>query len=369
MNSNRRQRGMTLAMVAISLTALLALAALAIDMGMLYTARTSAQHSADAAALAGAYTFMNPINAQPDAARTAAKNIGDRNPILGTLPTLVDGNIDVDTSNQRVTVRVPRVGANGIPMYFSSVLGRTKSDVMATATAECSKVGAGARCLKPIYIPNTILSTKPISTACSGKETLFAADGSITSFALSKVGQQYNIRPSNPQNALQPSQFFSLDFGSGANTYRCTLGQCLSDCDINTEVVRCGQSYPLKTGNMVGPTRQGVADLTGPTPDIWVAAGQYRHDDGNVYDTSSQLVVAPVWDNCTQNISPGYHGQQVRIIGFVELFVDGMSGSDVKAHFVKPTACSTGGGAGQGNQFGANTGPLGVPIRLVRTPQ
>src|SRR5262249_53083091 len=162
-------------------TALLALAALAIDMGMLYTARTSAQHSADAAALAGAFTFQNPAAAQPAAARTAAKNIGDKNPILGTLPTLTDADVDVDQINQRVTVRVPRVGANGIQMYFSSILGRTTGDVMATATAECSKTGAGSRCLKPIYIPNTILSTKPtVAAACNAGETLFAPDGSVT---------------------------------------------------------------------------------------------------------------------------------------------------------------------------------------------
>jgi hypothetical protein len=361
---------MTLAMVAISLTALLALASLAIDMGMLYTARTSAQHAADSAALAGAFTFQNPAAAQPAAARTAAENIGDKNPILGKLPTITDADVDVDTINQRVTVRVPRVGANGIPMFFSSILGRTTGDVMATATAECSKVGAGSRCLKPIYVPNTILSDKDPAAACTAGETLFAADGSVTAFALSKMGQQYPIRPSNPQQALAPSQFYSLDFGAGANTYRCTLGQCLSECDVDTQVVRCGQSYPLKTGDMVGPTRQGVNDLTGPTPDSWVAAGQYRHEDGNIYDTSSQLVVAPVWDSCTQTISPGYHGQQVRIVGFVDLFIDGMgTQSNVLAHFVKPTACSLGGGAGEGNEFGANTGPLGVPIRLVRTPQ
>jgi hypothetical protein len=223
--------------------------------------------------------------------------------------------------------------------------------------------------LKPIYIPNTILSTKQPPAACADGERIFAPDGSVTAFALSKVGQQYGVRPSNPQQALAPSQFYSLDFGAGANTYRCTLGQCLSECDVNTQVVRCGQSYPLKTGNMVGPTHQGVDDLTGPTPDMWVAVGQYRHEDGNVYDTSSQLVVAPVWNNCTQAISPGYNGQQVQIIGFVDLFIDGMAGQNVQAHFVKPTACSLGGGAGEGNEFGANTGPLGVPIRLVRTPQ
>lgn len=370
--NRRQQRGMTVAMVAISLTALLALAALAIDMGMLYTARTSAQHAADAAALAGAFTFNNPAAAQPVTARTAAQNIGAKTPILGTFPAIADADVAVDIPNKRVTVRVPRTGANGIPLYFASILGRTKGDIAATATAECSPTGAGSRCLKPIYVPNTMLSAlspdpNQPNNACSKNERIFGSDGQITAFAMGKIGQQYGVRPANPQNALAPSQFYSLDFGAGANTYRCTLGQCLSDCNVNTQVVRCGQSYPLKTGDMVGPTRQGINDLTGPTPDAWVATGQYRHDDGQIYDTSDQLVVAPVWDNCTQLINPGYNGQQVKIIGYIELFIDGMSGNNVRAHVVKPTACS-GGGAGQGSDTGANTGPYGVPIRLVKTP-
>jgi len=45
------ERGMTIVMVALSILLLMAMAALAIDVGILYTARTSAQHAADAAAL------------------------------------------------------------------------------------------------------------------------------------------------------------------------------------------------------------------------------------------------------------------------------------------------------------------------------
>jgi len=370
--SRRNERGMTVAMVAISLASLLALAALAIDMGMLYTSRTSAQHAADAGALAGAFTFNNPVAAQPAAARTAAVNVAARNPILGQFPAIGDGDVDVDVANRRVTVRVPRTGANGIPLYFAKILGRNRSDVQATATAECSLTATGSSCLKPIYIPNTILSTKDPAAACKAapQETIFASDGSVTAFALSKMGTSEQIRPTDPKagKELAPGQFYSLDFGSGANTYRCVLGQCLSDCAIDTQVVRCGQSYPLKTGDMVGPTKQGVGDLTGPTPDAWVQLSQYRHPDGNIYDTSQQLVVAPVWDNCKQSISPGYHGQQVTIVGFMELFVDGMQGNDVVAHFMKPAACPGGGAGSGGNEFGANTGPYGIPIRLVRTP-
>jgi hypothetical protein len=371
--SEIRTRGITVPMVAISIFVLLALAALAIDMGMLYTARTSAQHAADAGALAGAFTFMNANAPQPAAATTAAVNTAATNGILGEGVQITEANVQVDTANRRVTVTVPRTGVNGVATYFARAIGSQRVDVIARATAECGSKGTGSRCLKPIYVPNTVLSDKAPVDACKAAvpEVLFDANGNVTEWALARMGQQRKIRPANPENALEPSQFYSLDFGAGANTYRCTLGQCLSECEIDTEVVRCGQSYPLKTGNMVGPTSQGVGDLTGETPDEWVGIGQYRRDDGNLYDTSNQLVVAPVWDSCVQNISPGYHGQQVKVIGFVQLFVDGMQGGaggqGVAAHFVSPIACSTG-GAGDAGDTGANTGPYGVPIRLVQTP-
>src|SRR5580700_9902258 len=54
--SRRRhhERGQTIILVAISLVSLLALAALAIDIATLYSARSEIQRAADAAALAGA---------------------------------------------------------------------------------------------------------------------------------------------------------------------------------------------------------------------------------------------------------------------------------------------------------------------------
>ena len=55
----RPEKGMTLPLVAVFIVVLFAFAALAIDLGILYTARTSAQHAADAGALAGAAVFSN----------------------------------------------------------------------------------------------------------------------------------------------------------------------------------------------------------------------------------------------------------------------------------------------------------------------
>src|SRR5215475_13929485 len=66
----RNERGQTLMLVAISMVSLLAIAALAVDLGSLYAARGEIQRAADAAALAGAKAFVdsgvttNPTNPQ-----------------------------------------------------------------------------------------------------------------------------------------------------------------------------------------------------------------------------------------------------------------------------------------------------------------
>src|SRR5205807_4625880 len=54
----RREHGQTILLVALSMTALLAMAAISIDVVTLYVARGEAQHSAEAAALAGAKAFV-----------------------------------------------------------------------------------------------------------------------------------------------------------------------------------------------------------------------------------------------------------------------------------------------------------------------
>jgi hypothetical protein len=118
-----------------------------------------------------------------------------------------------------------------------------------------------------------------------------------------------------------------------------------------------------------------VDDLTGPDPDIWHGLGQYEDGaTGVIYDTSRQVVVAPVWDNCCQTINPGTNGQTATIIGFVDLFIDGSKGGgDVDAHLISTTPCagfggSGGGGGGAGVPPPNVSGPLGRPIRLVQTP-
>ncbi len=356
----RRERGVTLVMVALFIVVLFAMAALAIDLGVLYTARTSAQHAADAAALAAAYSFTIPTASQPTAAQNAAIAIAAQNKILGTPVAITAADVAVDKVNQRVTVTVSRTAGNGIATFFAKVIGINSADVQTKATAEAALKGTGSRCVKPFFMPNTILSDP--SLACGYTQTIFDKNGNITPFATNYIASQtqLSIRPTSPSGALTASQFYSLDFGSGASTYSCTIGSCLNQCGISS--VQCGQAWPVETGNMVGPTNQGISNLIGNPPDTFLGIGQYQ-TSGGVSDDSQSLVIAPVWDNCAQTITSGTAGQKVNVIGFLELFINGMSGQTVSAYAIQPIACSTTAG-----NPGAGTGPMAIPVRLVQNP-
>jgi len=376
MRSKRRepQKGMTIAMVALCIVVFFAMAALAIDLGILYTARTSAQHAADAAALAGAFTFTTSAAAQPAAAREAAIATAATNKILGTPVVVSAGNVVVDPAARRVTVTVPRTSAGGNPVdtYFARVLGHNSSDVSAKATAEAGTQGSASHCVKPIYIPNTLLSKMAKATqACNAtpKEVIFDSSGAITNWAAPQMGSNTAVRiqSTSPPNAVVPSQFYALDFGSGGNTYQCAWGQCLNYCS-GVSTIACGKKYPVETGALNGPTRHGVDDLIGKPPDTWISSGNYDVN-GMTMSTSKSLVVAPVWDNCdpANAIVPGKSGQTVAVIGFMELFVDGMQGNDVLAHAVAPIKCQNPGGGGGAGNPNPSTGPYAIPVRLVQT--
>ena len=156
----RNQRGYALVTAAILLVVLMSFVALAVDLGIAYSARTAAQRTADAAALAGAFVFV--IDPNPDATdiKNRAVEQAANNGILGTPVTIVPGDVDVDMVNRRVTVSVERTQARGnpIPTYFAQIL-MPSIDVQVEATAEASTVANADGCTKPWIIPSTAFSS------------------------------------------------------------------------------------------------------------------------------------------------------------------------------------------------------------------
>jgi Flp pilus assembly protein TadG len=359
----KRERGMTLILAALCMFVFIGIAALAVDVGVLYTARASAQNAADAGALAGAFTFVNnPVAIQPAYAKDQAVRTTNQNKVLGTPVTITAANVTVDLINQRVTVVVPRTASTGNPVatYFAKIFGINSADIVASAAAEASTTPSAAMCLKPIYVPNTVLSSETPTKACADGQIIFDSSGNLTGYSSGKAGQAITVRPLGGGSGYVPSQWGSIDFGSGASTYRCSIESCLPQCGVDPRTVSCGTSFLVETGNMDGPTRQGIGNLLGSTPDQWQGVGKYLHN-GLLTDTSQELVTVVIWDNCKQSISPGTQGQTVRVAGFGSVFITGIDSNGVAGRFVGAASCGTGGGPG-------GTGPLAIPVRLVQAP-
>jgi hypothetical protein len=364
-----REHGYVAVSVALTIVLLCAFAALAVDVGVLFAARTAAQRAADAGALAGAFTFVSqPQAPQPDRAREHALATALANGVLENTLTAPEVNVQVDVANRRVIVDVQHRRGT----FFARAFGRALADIAVRGVAEAAPTSTGAGCVKPWFVPNTIYSALPPCDACAAGEVFIGADGQVTQFALNLTGAQFTIKPGNPAAALNPGQFYAIrmpDSAGGAD-YRTNIATC------SPQSVYCGEIYGVEPGNMIGPTLQGVEDLTGPVPDVFLDVGRYLHADGTVSDTSHQLAIAPIWDICnTAGFCPagqpaGGATLEVPVIGFALVFIDGRQGNDVLARLIWASACSGLGGAGGPSwQFGAQeTGPFSIPVRLVRLP-
>jgi hypothetical protein len=192
------------------------------------------------------------------------------------------------------------------------------------------------------------------------------------------------IKPQSPTDALVPSNFYAIELdASGASAYRAAISGCV---DMNTQ---CGDTYRVEPGNMAGPTEQGVNNLLGDDPHSYVLDGgehRYQSYGGQNYDTSHQLVVAPIWDACddplfqsggggkgscecpAECIAPG-NNTWYTIDGYAQIFVEGMGnigggkGDGVITRLIGLYGC------GDAGIDASETGPFAVPVRLVRIPE
>lgn len=197
--SRRRERGVTMVLVALALVAIIAMAALSIDVITLYLAREEAQRTADAAALTAARVIsISGLTGDPgnsasswqavcggssSPATQAAIAVATRGAVGGasvTAPTVqYSAGASAPTPdcstltapgpfgvNPMVTVFVTRPS---LPTFFSRIWGNTGNSVSATATAEAfnpsnsGNVGnqttgtiipVQPRCVKPWITPN-----------------------------------------------------------------------------------------------------------------------------------------------------------------------------------------------------------------------
>jgi hypothetical protein len=296
----KNERGVTMLLVAVALVALLAMAALAIDVVTLYVSRGEAQRAADAAALSGANMFVSsgftsgllgaPSSgaAQAQVCQTSgpggaaaanrqAEATAALNQVAG-LPAAVQSitcNF-AQPGNPQLTVTVQRTG---LPTFFARIWGGSANTVRATALAEAyNPSGLSApidvKGVKPWLVPNCdpYSTTAPTNPNCAAHSFFVnPADGSIVNNG-SFIGKTIYLRrisgattpgivppspPSPPPPPLVPqNRFYVLNVPKDPPPAVCPSTGAPSCSQVGTNDYRdniaCSSRFQFSCGQTVG---------------------------------------------------------------------------------------------------------------------
>ena len=230
---NRAEEGQNIVLVAVSLFAILSMAALAIDVTTLYVASTESQQAADAAALAGAKVFVTSgytsypagfgttdwvCNGSNGLADYAAQSAVATNTVSGAVPTITTSCDFTHPENPRITVVVQR---SALPVFFARIWGASAPTTSSTATAEAYNPSGGSvpvgASVKPWLLPNcNPLAPVPGNAGnpnCNGGAYDYFVDptnGSIHQ-AASFIGQTITLTVGNGNISGGKLLFYPLD--------------------------------------------------------------------------------------------------------------------------------------------------------------
>jgi len=275
----RDERGMTYVIVGLGFMSFMVAMTLAVDVGMFMTAKSQAQNSADAGALAGATAlafndFDNRNTTGP--AVTNAIAAAQANLMMGEAPSVLASDVTFpnDPSGQpnRVRVSVHRMTAreNAIPTMIGGLFGVPTVSIGANATAEVSPANA-MTCVKPFMIPDKWQDNNGNDEYDPGIDVYTpASDEGYTGFtAANDIGTPLVLR-AGTGDQMNPSFYFSWKMSNdiGGDFYRDNIATC------NTEVLTYDPDNPYfmiqEPGDKHGPTVQGIQALLDKDPNaIW----------------------------------------------------------------------------------------------------
>ncbi|MEN8144745.1 MAG: pilus assembly protein TadG-related protein [Gemmatimonadota bacterium] len=358
----RDQRGAALVISTSGVFVVLAAVALAVDVGMMLSAKAEAQRVADLSALAGAGHFaLNDNSAAGEAVAIAyaADNLIRKQP-AEVLPM----DVFIDVPNEQVTVSVHRTAARGNPVStaFARIFGVPAVDVVADATAEIVSTSGVLNCILPIAIadqwqenggdpdlyddpPDVYVPWDPDNPAAP-----------YTGYSDSSIGDTIVLRPfGGGPGEINESWYYAWrpPGQHGAADHRENIWGCV-DPTIEYSI---GMSVNTEPGNMIGPTRQGFDKLVGLDANaIWnTNPGMSCVTDASLAGSNDPL-------DCRGSVRikptplfnpgqpPGNGAKPFVLTNFAGIFVLGITGNEVTGIFVGYTGVGPGGvDAGVGN--------------------
>lgn len=329
------ERGAALVLVAIALVVLIGAASLAVDVGLLTTARTEAQRTADMAAHAGASALiLSPYS--EDAARAEAISFAARNNIRGEAAVVLPEDVEVLLDESKVRVTVNRTVSRGSPIgtFFAHVLGVDEVDIRAMAAAIAAPAGA-VDCLLPVAVAD--LWREADGTRADENDTWDPDEGDSfdgsTGYTTADLGRLITLKPSQgaaggngkggeggggdfpDSNRFEPG-WWLLWYPSGGGGAAALRDQILN-CPQPQTPWRVGDWAPDKNGN-VQSIAKAFNDLIARDP------GAYWDDGckcvkGSAYPVSPRLRAVPMFDPTTYTKQGS--GPNFQIADFMGVFI------------------------------------------------
>jgi Flp pilus assembly protein TadG len=314
----RDESGMSFVFVGFSMMAFISASMLAIDVGMVMTARNQAQNSADAGALAGVTALVHDNWNDRSAAGPAVQNAiaaSLQNTVMGAnvsvTPADVTFPLDPTGEANRVQVTVYRQGSRGNPLstMIARYFGMNTADISATATAEASDANA-MTCVKPFTIPDKWreIQTPPWDGSdtydafgngnpprpLANPDVYIPADqpGYTGYNQESERGQRLEIRAATGNN-ITVSFYFSLAMGKPPITGGAAYDWNIANC--NTTIYYWGDLLTTEPGAMAGPTISGAELLIAKDPNAFWNTATNRVA-GSAYGHSPRVFPIPLYD-------------------------------------------------------------------------
>ena len=377
MRSRAGERGATLVFFAFFILFLMCATALAIHHGMLYVARSEAERSADAAALAGANVFTGNCSADSTCETPSVQTAAALRAIAAAQANFVagaPGDINCDLSSglyasttcpgiqftdptssgtePQITVTAQRTG---IPLIFARMFNVRVGNVSAVATAEAYGPGI-QQCPTPFLIPNcdpnqgnaTTGTDSNCSPAMAPFVKVISAGSNYVSVPANPgpydpnqktpgvYGEPWTLHyaypniQTGPSGGVVASQWSMAAYGNNGAS---TMAEYIASCP--SFAVGCGSTVQTKQGNTPVVIDSAVNNLiehasyTGQGQGDGMGNGQ-DYLNPIKYDINNNLYPY-TYDPCGDPIFPFVVGSWSKAVGNIGCSQFGNSASIIKA--------------------------------------
>jgi hypothetical protein len=290
--------GATLVFVGLLMVSLFLFMALAVDVGMMFSARAEAQRAADSAALAGASAFLDvPAPQREETAKTRGEDYATRNLMMRQPIAPEEVSISLVASANGATRVRAEVVREEVPMRFARLLNIPFVRIGAAAEAEALNA-SNANCLKPFALP----------------DQKFGPDDWGKLVKIWVVGGEEHVLVGFNDN--EPPGLGNIKDHIAA---KCIDGNSAALGD-NLLWEKPGSANPGQGGDGVGQVMNGMKELLDHPPLTW-NDGPNGHVDGSFVQedwASSKRVGNVVLYAGTEGKEPGTN--QVEVVNFARVY-------------------------------------------------